>query len=86
MTPYYTKVRIVEEKPVRLYAFENGRTTHIIMAFPSGYLQTITYSDFLNRLSTARSLSDNPVLDNIKEELDEAITHPIESINQPNHA
>ena len=86
MTPYYTKVRIVENKPVKLYAFENGRTTHIIMAFQSGYLQTTTYTDFMNRLSTAKSLSDNPVLDKIKEELDEALAYPIESINQPDHA
>ena len=80
MTPYYVKVRIESGKSVKLAAIENGRQIHILMLYPTGYLQSILYSDFLNRLSTAQALCDNPVLHEIKNELDNAVSFPIMSI------
>ena len=80
MTPYYVKQRIENGMPVKLGALENGHQTHIVLFYPSGYIQTLTYSDFLNRLSTARSFSDSPVLDEIKKELDAAVSFPLISI------
>lgn len=80
MTPYFVKERIENGKAVKLAAIENGRQMHIILLYPSGYVQTLTYTDFLNRLSTAQALSDNPVLEDIKKDLDAAVAFPIMSI------
>lgn len=80
MTPYFVKERIENGKDVKLAAIENGKQTHIILLYPNGYLQTLTYTDFLNRLSTAHALSNNPVLEDIKKDLDAAVAFPILSI------
>lgn len=80
MTPYFVKERIENGKPVKLAALENGKQTHIILLYPNGYVQTLTYSDFLNRLSTAQALSTNPVLEEIKKDLDAAVAFPIKII------
>lgn len=80
MTPYFVKERIENGKPVKLAAIENGKQTHIILLYPSGYVQTLTYSDFQNRLSTAQALSDNPILGDIEKDLDAAVAFPIMTI------
>lgn len=80
MTPYFVKERIENGKPVKLASIENGKQTHIILLYPSGYVQTLTYSDFLNRLSTAQALSANPVLEEVKKDLDAAVAFPIITI------
>lgn len=77
MTPYFVKERIVDGKPVKLASIENGKQTHIILLYPNGYIQTLTYSDFQNRLSTAQALSNSPVLEEIKKDLDAAVAFPI---------
>lgn len=80
MTPYFVKERIENGKAVKLAAVENGKQIHILLLYPNGYVQTLTYTDFLNRLSTARALSDCPVLEDIKKDLDSAIAFPVISI------
>ena len=80
MTPYFVKERIENGKPVKLASIENGKQTHIILLYPNGYIQSLSYTDFLNRLSTAQALSDNPVLEDIKKDLDAAVAFPIMSI------
>ena len=80
MTPHFVKERIESGRSVKLAAIENGKQTHILLLYPNGYIQTLTYTDFLNRLSTVQALSDNPVLDDIKKDLDEAVAFPIMSI------
>lgn len=79
MTPYFVKTRINEKQNVKLVAVENGRSTHIIMCYLNGYIQTTTYSDFNNRLFTAESLTpDDPNLVQIRKELEQAVAFPIQ--------
>ena len=77
MSPYYTKSRIIENTPVQLRSIESAHKITVVMLWPNGYVQTMPYNDFNNRLSTSMALTpDNPVLESIRKELESAIAHP----------
>ena len=77
MNAYYIKKRVTEKQNVSLSAVEVGQTTHILMAYPSGYLQTMEYRQFINALTAAMAISpDNEELHNIQEELEKVILTP----------
>lgn len=76
MSPYYTKSRIIENTPVQLSSIEAAHKITVVMLWPNGYVQTMPYNDFNNRLSTAMALSPSPVLESIRKELEAAIAKP----------
>lgn len=80
MTPFYVKERVESGKPVKLASIENGKQTHIILLYPNGYIQTMTYSDFQNRLATVQAFVNSPVLEEVRKELDVAVAYPIMTI------
>lgn len=77
MNSYYIKKRVTEKQNVSLSAVEVAQTTHILMAYPSGYLQVMEYRQFLNTLTAAITLSpDNEELQKIQRELETVILTP----------
>lgn len=77
MNAYYIKKRVIEKQNVTLSAVEVVQTTHILMAYSSGYLQVMEYRQFLNTLTAAMSLSpDNEELKKVQKELETVILTP----------
>lgn len=77
MNSYYVKKRITEKQNVSLSAVEVSHTTHILMAYPSGYLQSMEYRQFLNTLTATMAISpDNEELQKIQKELETVVLTP----------
>lgn len=82
MTNYYVKERITDGKAVKLSSVENGNQIAIIMFYPNGYIQMMSYPDFSSKLAMLRQFSDNDVIKAVQKEFDYAISNPCLSVNQ----
>lgn len=79
MNSFYIKTRVQEKKPVRLSVVKVKSVSHVLMAYPSGYLQTMTLKEFNSGLASSFALSpENPELMAVRDELDVAINKSFE--------
>lgn len=77
MNSYYVKVRVQEKKPVKLVCIGNGRRSHVIMMYSTGYCQLMSFDDFNRALTNLEMISDNETLKEVRKELEEAYAFPL---------
>lgn len=77
MTNYYVKCKTENIQKCRLVCIQNGQSSHIVMCFGNGYIQTMPYQEFISRLGTALAISDSPVFCEIEKELNSVTCNPL---------